>query len=68
MSQNHSAEEIAKRAKLAFDQAQQSLGDPIKANEARNQALRKIVSALQKEKERVRQANKEDVEVSEWNG
>jgi len=59
-----SAEEIARRSKVAFNEAQRSSGDPIKANEARNQALRSIVKALENSKDKVRLANREDVEVS----
>lgn len=58
------AADIARRAKVAFDTAQASLPGGSEADEARNDALRRIRAKLQEAEAQVREANKKDMDVS----
>lgn len=64
-SSSSGAETIARRAKIAFEEAQKRLPGGKEADAARARALGQIRSALEQAKEEIREANAKDMEVSE---
>jgi gamma-glutamyl phosphate reductase len=64
-SSSSGAEAIARRAKVAFEEAQKRLPGGREADAARARALGQIRSALEQAKEEIREANAKDMEVSE---
>lgn len=63
-STSSSAENIARRAKTAFQEAQKRLPGGKEADAARGRALEKIRSALEEAKDEIEQANKKDMEAA----
>lgn len=59
------AEDVARRAKIAFEEAQKRLPGGKEADAARARALNKIRTSLEAAKDEVRTANAQDMEVSE---
>lgn len=64
-SSSSGAEAIARRAKIAFEEAQKRLPGGTEADAARARALAQIRVALEQAKEEIREANAKDMEVSE---
>lgn len=62
-STSSSAENIARRAKTAFQEAQKRLPGGKEADAARARALEKIRAALEEAKDEIKQANEKDMEV-----
>lgn len=59
-----SAQVIARRAKIAFEQAQKSLPGGKESDAIRATALSKIRAALEKTKEEIQRSNEEDMKAS----
>ncbi|PWN30529.1 putative PRO2-gamma-glutamyl phosphate reductase [Jaminaea rosea] len=63
-STSSSAENIARRAKTAFQEAQKRLPGGKEADAARARALEKIRAALEEAKDEIKQANEKDMEAA----
>ncbi|CAO1629299.1 unnamed protein product [Sympodiomycopsis kandeliae] len=59
-----SVEDVARRAKIAFEEAQKRLPSGSEADAARGRALGKIRDALEEHKEEIRAANAKDMEAA----